>query len=121
MNQLQALLNRHLERTPGLQAVIISDYQGVPVAKATSADFVETVADGIYAVTFSSCSGQADKLGLGENSMITTITDNRQIVQFKNPKLILTLISNTECKVGLLIQAGTELKGPLAQVAAHLP
>ncbi|KND03984.1 uncharacterized protein SPPG_01432 [Spizellomyces punctatus DAOM BR117] len=111
--QLQAFLQDLLESTDHLKAVLVTDKDGVILAKATGPDLPDHVLEPAFSATFSVASDQSGKLGFGRNKMIMSTFDEDQVVQFNYSPLILTLLASSKANSGVLIAAGKDLEEPI--------
>ncbi|TPX65668.1 hypothetical protein SpCBS45565_g05039 [Spizellomyces sp. 'palustris'] len=118
-HQLQAFLQELLESTDYLKAVLVTDKDGVILAKATGPDLPDHVLEPAFSATFSVASDQSGKLGFGRNKIIMSTFDEDQVVQFNYTPLILTLLASSKANsgrsscVGVLIAAGKDLEEPI--------
>ncbi|KAJ3153247.1 Ragulator complex protein lamtor3 [Geranomyces variabilis] len=117
MAELDTLLDSVLNRTEHVKAILVTDKDGVILAKALHADSGAGILEPAFSATFSVASEQCGKLGLGANKMIVSTFDGDQIVQFNHSPLILTLLASLEADPGVLIAAGRDLAEPMRIVS----
>jgi len=74
-----------LTTTPGLHAILLTDREGIPIAKTISLGSPHGFADQLpsrpLSATFASTTDQMSRVGLGEASMIVSTFDAHNIVQ----------------------------------------
>ncbi|KAI9098089.1 Ragulator complex protein LAMTOR3 [Phlyctochytrium arcticum] len=119
-SELENLLQRALERTEHLKAVMVSDKDGVIIAKAINPELSDDILEPAFSATFSVASDQTGKLGFGKNTMIMSTFDEDQVVQFNHFPLVLTLLASLDASSGtirMLIDAGKSLAAPMNIVA----
>ncbi|KAJ3342542.1 Ragulator complex protein lamtor3 [Gonapodya sp. JEL0774] len=105
-----AALNKLLERVDGLEAVFVTDREGVVVLSAERPDLPPKIKDPPISATFTVAGDQISKLGLGNLKSVATFYDHRQILQFSFPPLILTFIAKENANTGLLMDLGQSMK-----------
>ncbi|KAK9721135.1 hypothetical protein K7432_003663 [Basidiobolus ranarum] len=107
---LQSHIEKLIKRVDGLEAVLITDRDGVIILKAAVDNLSTKLLEPILSNTFVVASDQASKLGLKKNHSIVNIFGLHQIVQFNFSPLVLSLVADSEANTGVLMDLGSELK-----------
>ncbi|ORX89187.1 ragulator complex protein LAMTOR3-like protein [Basidiobolus meristosporus CBS 931.73] len=102
---LQAHIDKLIKRVDGLEAVLITDRDGVIILQASGENASSKLLEPILSNTFVVASDQASKLGLKKNH-------NSAVQLFP---LVLSLVADAEANTGVLMDLGNELK-PLTDV-----
>eukprot|EP00003_Mantamonas_plastica_P000111 TRINITY_DN1011_c0_g1_i2.p2 TRINITY_DN1011_c0_g1~~TRINITY_DN1011_c0_g1_i2.p2 ORF type:complete len:130 (-),score=47.32 TRINITY_DN1011_c0_g1_i2:26-415(-) len=105
---VEEFLKQLLERVEDLQAVIVTDRDGVVVVQAKKTDFEEKN-ETQFATAFAMASEQASKLRMGDNKSITSCYDSRMVVHVNLDPLIVTLVTEAYGNAGLLVELGEEI------------
>ncbi|KAI8909274.1 Ragulator complex protein LAMTOR3-A [Powellomyces hirtus] len=117
MAELDALLESMLTRTEHVKAIMVTDRDGVILAKALHKDSQDGILEPAFSATFAVACEQCGKLGLGTTTSIISTFSSTQIVQFSHPPLILTLLASLDIPPGVLLAAGKDLADPMKMVA----
>eukprot|EP00029_Vermamoeba_vermiformis_P008998 TRINITY_DN4356_c0_g1_i1.p1 TRINITY_DN4356_c0_g1~~TRINITY_DN4356_c0_g1_i1.p1 ORF type:complete len:135 (-),score=30.74 TRINITY_DN4356_c0_g1_i1:15-419(-) len=112
-DDIQLFLEKVIERVQGLQAILVSDRDGVSLLTAQSGAGEELNAENTLCTVFATAADQASKCGLGKNKTLTTFFDNRLFVHINHTPLIITLLAEPDANCGVLLSLADELKGAL--------
>mmetsp|Transcript_20102 Transcript_20102/g.29886 ORF Transcript_20102/g.29886 Transcript_20102/m.29886 type:complete len:142 (+) Transcript_20102:457-882(+) len=120
---VKQLLESIIERVPSVEAVIVSDGDGVELAHASAPSVdIKDINESISLIsTFSNVSDQANKFTFGKNNTITTFFKNRTVIHVNHAPLVISFIAGTNANCGLLVGLVPDLKQallPLQQIAA---
>lgn len=116
-DDIEEYLHRLVSTVDGLEGVIISDRDGVPVAKAfISSDIPEAATRPGFLATFSMATEQASKLGLGANKSLVCLYDNFQVVHLNFMPLVVTLLAKVDANTGVLLGMSTQLLDSVKQL-----
>lgn len=117
---LDSFAARILQRVVGLQAVLISDRDGVQLVKQTKDDYKEESTDNHLATTFAVASEQASKLRMGKNLTITSFFEERVIVHVNHFPLIISMIGDSDLNVGVLLSFVSDIKKLLDPLRSNI-
>ncbi|XP_071953490.1 ragulator complex protein LAMTOR3-B-like [Antedon mediterranea] len=92
-----------METVDGLDAIVVSDGDGVPVLKVAYESTPELALRPSFLSTFGLASGQASKLGLGKNTTIISTYQNHQVIMFNKLPIVITLIARLDANCGMLL------------------
>eukprot|EP00735_Rhodelphis_limneticus_P015426 TRINITY_DN9675_c0_g1::TRINITY_DN9675_c0_g1_i1::g.10161::m.10161 TRINITY_DN9675_c0_g1::TRINITY_DN9675_c0_g1_i1::g.10161 ORF type:complete len:134 (-),score=17.96,sp/Q7T0T2/LTR3B_XENLA/38.40/6e-18,MAPKK1_Int/PF08923.5/1.4e-27 TRINITY_DN9675_c0_g1_i1:5-406(-) len=121
VTDIQTFLNKMLDRVDGLQAIVVSDRDGVVLWQAANPNLDPSISqkltDTSLAVTFGIATEQANKLQLGPNGSITTIYDNYIFVHVNLLPLVVTIVGTLQdgC-AGALLNLIPALKSALDNI-----
>ncbi|KAJ3022032.1 hypothetical protein HKX48_007187 [Thoreauomyces humboldtii] len=115
--QLDALLESVLARTPQMDAVLLTDKDGVILAHALQPTLPAATLEPAFSATFAVASDQAGRLGLGRSKVIVSTFRHAVVVQFSYTPLILTILGARDANSDVLIKAGRALERPMRVVA----
>lgn len=101
----------------GLQAVLVSDRDGVTLVKETS---IEAAPSDPLSATFAVASEQASKLKMGRNVSVTSFHKDKIIVHINDLPIIITLLADQEVNVGMLMSFTPEIKRALSPLKASI-
>jgi len=96
-------LNTLMKSVQGLQAIIISDKEGVPLFKVNTEKAPDFSMKPTFLATSTITSDQATKLGMGRCNSIYCLYDNNQVVHFNKYPLVITLIATNDANMGMLL------------------
>eukprot|EP01104_Vermistella_antarctica_P002490 TRINITY_DN1272_c0_g1_i1.p2 TRINITY_DN1272_c0_g1~~TRINITY_DN1272_c0_g1_i1.p2 ORF type:complete len:135 (+),score=21.66 TRINITY_DN1272_c0_g1_i1:624-1028(+) len=100
---IEDFLSRFLTRVPGLDAVVVSDRDGVPLVQAVAEGSSVPADIQQLAVTFAVSADQASKLNMGPNKSITSFYQDRIIVQLNHLPLVITFVGQgTTLNIGVI-------------------
>ncbi|XP_022103795.1 ragulator complex protein LAMTOR3-A-like [Acanthaster planci] len=116
VEELRKYFSRLLHMVEGLEAIIITDRDGVPVIKVTSEAVPEHALKPAFLATFAMAADQASKLGLSHNKSIICMYGAYQVVQFNELPLVISLIASSTANTGLLLCMESELQGVLQEL-----
>ncbi len=100
---IEAELKALLAKTPGLQAVTVSDRDGITLARAEAKQSPRLDTKMLSSV-FSSASEQASKLSLGTNTTITTFYEGCTVVFANYSPLVVSFVGGESLNVGLIVK-----------------
>ena len=115
-DDIEEYLRRLLVTVEGLEGIIISDRDGVPVVKALSSDVPEATSRPGFLATFSMATEQASKLGLGANKSLVCVYDNFQVVHLNFLPLVATLLARVDANTGVLLGMSGQLLESVKQL-----
>jgi len=118
---MQSYFDQLVAQTAGLRAALVTDREGVSVVRAAEASWENLGMEGSFAATFALAAEQTHRLRLGANSSITCFFDNCCLLHTSvGATLIVTLVGEEECNVGLFREALPAMRQFLAPVAEAL-
>ena len=115
-DDLEEVVRRLLPTVDGLEAILITDRDGVPVLKASTPSMPEAASRPNFLATFPISSEQASKLGLGTNQNLVCMYDNYQVVQMNYLPLVVTLLAREDANTGLLLGLRASLNSCVQQL-----
>ncbi|XP_072169995.1 ragulator complex protein LAMTOR3-like [Diadema setosum] len=118
VEQLKRYLWNLLQMVEGLEAIVITDRDGVPVIKVKSDTTPELSMKPAFLATFAMAADQASKLGLSANKSIICSYSSYQVVHFNKQPLFVSLIANAKANTGLLMDLESELESLLPELKA---
>ncbi|XP_053214033.1 ragulator complex protein LAMTOR3-like [Panonychus citri] len=101
--ELRRDLNHLISTTEGLQAILITDRDGIPIIKATTDKPPELSLKPNFLLSTAIACEQASKLGSGRCKTITCLYDSFQIIHFNHQPIMITLIASDEANTGFLL------------------
>jgi mitogen-activated protein kinase kinase 1 interacting protein 1 len=107
---LQEYLKLLIPTVDGLEAIIVTDKDGVPVAKANTTSVPPLVLKPGFLSTFASATEQAGKLGLSQNRSIICMYSGHQLIQFNHHPVVVTLLARESANTGSLLGIEQELQ-----------
>jgi len=111
---LQSFFSKLLNRVTGLQAILITDRDGVTLAKEISSSYTEDSIESPLGAAFAIATEQASKLRTGKNKTITSFYEKKVIVHINHLPLIIGLIADSEtANVGVLLAFVQDIKNAL--------
>ncbi|KAK3608232.1 hypothetical protein CHS0354_007248 [Potamilus streckersoni] len=113
---LKSYLNKLISSVEGLLAIVITDRDGVPVAKVATEQAPELALRPNFLGTFGMATDQASKLNLSQNKTITAMYKNYQVVQMNKSPLLVTLIATRSANTGLLLEMDNYLLDVLKEL-----
>ncbi|XP_041469178.1 ragulator complex protein LAMTOR3-like [Lytechinus pictus] len=120
VEQLKRYLWSLLQMVEGLEAIVITDRDGVPVIKVKSDTTPEHAMRPAFLATFAMAADQASKLGLSANKSIICTYSSHQVVHFNKQPLFVSLIATRKANTGLLMDLESELEGLLPELKAAI-
>ncbi|XP_076262908.1 late endosomal/lysosomal adaptor, MAPK and MTOR activator 3 [Rhynchophorus ferrugineus] len=102
---LQDILNK----IDGLQCILFTDRDGVPLLKVNTEKVPESVVKPSFISTFCLAIDQGSKLGLGRTSNLICIYSQHQIVQMNKLPLIITFVASENCNTGQILALEKQL------------
>ena len=115
---LQRYLRTLLQSEEGLEAIIVSDRDGVHLVEAKSERVSAGVLKPPFLGTFSIASEQASKLGLGKNRAIISYYSTHQVVQFCHFPLVVTFIAGGSANTGMIYLVEESLRDAVGDLKA---
>ncbi|KAG4098677.1 Roadblock/LC7 domain-containing protein [Neocallimastix lanati (nom. inval.)] len=115
--EIQKDFDSIISKTQGLQAIIVSDKDGVVLIQSTNPAFSLNNIDSSLSTSFAVACDQIGKIGLSKNKSITTFYKYHQIIQFNYNPLIITFIADKNANTGYLLNIGAEFEKPLNAIA----
>eukprot|EP01114_Cavostelium_apophysatum_P002051 TRINITY_DN11792_c0_g1_i1.p1 TRINITY_DN11792_c0_g1~~TRINITY_DN11792_c0_g1_i1.p1 ORF type:complete len:135 (-),score=18.03 TRINITY_DN11792_c0_g1_i1:9-413(-) len=110
IGDLQTFFDKLLHRVNGLQAISISDRDGVSLLRAQSASYAEIQGEGSLAAVFAIATEQANKLRMGKNKTITSFFEDRVVVHLNHMPLVISFIGDANLNVGALHAFSNDIK-----------
>jgi len=114
--ELKKYFHRLLKMVDGLNAIIISDRDGVPVLKVCGEGTPDLALRPKFLATFGMATEQASKLGLSANKTIVSIYDNHQVICLNKLPLIITMIASVDANTGMILSLEDEMSGTLEEL-----
>ncbi|KAM4625666.1 ragulator complex protein LAMTOR3 [Polymixia lowei] len=108
-DDLRRYLYKQLPSVEGLQAIVVTDRDGVPVIKVANEHAPEYALRPGFLSTFALATDQGSKLGLSKNKSIICYYNTYQIVQFNRLPLVISFIASSSANTGLIISLEKEL------------
>eukprot|EP01089_Gocevia_fonbrunei_P002356 TRINITY_DN12336_c0_g1_i1.p1 TRINITY_DN12336_c0_g1~~TRINITY_DN12336_c0_g1_i1.p1 ORF type:complete len:142 (-),score=35.21 TRINITY_DN12336_c0_g1_i1:33-422(-) len=108
-----------LDRIPGLQGVLVSDEDGVPLVQVYRDSSLRDIGQPL-AAAFSASTDQAGKLKMGKNKSIVTFTEGVIVVHINHLPLIITFLTETEANIGAILGISSELQKLLEPLRTSL-
>ena len=119
MEDLKKHLNSYMLPDSGLMGIMLSDKDGVPVLRVTSAQCPDTVTRSSFVASFAGTSQEVGgKLGLGNNNTLVAVYGEHQVVHHQHEAVILTLVANSSADTGHLMNLTTTLQPFLEDISA---
>jgi len=100
--------------------VLITDRDGVTLAKAVHPDYIEQSVENSLAATFAVATDQASKLRLGKNKMLLSFYKDRLIVHINHLPIVISLIADVDANAGVLLALAPELTKALAGLSSSI-
>ncbi|XP_033124549.1 ragulator complex protein LAMTOR3-A-like isoform X2 [Anneissia japonica] len=92
-----------METVDGLDAIVVSDADGVPVLKVANESTPEQALRPSFLSTFGLASNQASKLGLHNNKIILCTYQNHQVIMFNKLPVVITLIAKLDANCDVFL------------------
>jgi mitogen-activated protein kinase kinase 1 interacting protein 1 len=108
---MRKFIRQLLRRVEGVQAIVVTDRDGVPILKAATENVPELALRPIFLATFGMATEQASKMGLSKNKTIICIYSSYQVVHFNKLPLVISVIANSDANTGLVLGLEDELDG----------
>ncbi|XP_077513516.1 ragulator complex protein LAMTOR3-like isoform X3 [Amblyomma americanum] len=110
---LHTELKKHLiqliSRVPGLQAIVFTDRDGVPLIKAATDSAPEHALRPGFLATVGMAMSQGNKLGLGKCNKMVSSYSNYQVVSFNRHPVTITLVASSSANTGMILNLEEEL------------
>ncbi|ESO85831.1 hypothetical protein LOTGIDRAFT_221281 [Lottia gigantea] len=107
--ELKRSLFKFMSNVEGLDAIIVTDRDGVVMLKVAHESVPDQVTRHQFLSVFGSMSDQASKLGLGTNQRIISLYDNYQVVQINKQPLLVTMVGSSEANTGEILNLEKDL------------
>lgn len=114
---VSALLDQILGQVSGLEAIIISDRDGITIAHHHVQHF-DLAEEKTLATTFADFGEQANKMTFGATQSITTFFNDRVVVHVNDAPLLYTFVGQPDLNAGLVLAIVPELKQALSGLRA---
>ncbi|CAI9726874.1 ragulator complex protein LAMTOR3 [Octopus vulgaris] len=118
--ELKRYLMQLKNSVAGLNAIIITDRDGVPVLKVADDNAPELVMKQNFLSTFGLATEQAGKLGLSENRSVISMYTTCQIIQINHLPFLITLVASINANTGMLLNVPNEMQEILKDLDAVL-
>uniref|UniRef100_G3MMW3 Roadblock/LAMTOR2 domain-containing protein n=1 Tax=Amblyomma maculatum TaxID=34609 RepID=G3MMW3_AMBMU len=113
VNNMADELKKHLiqliSRVPGLQAIVFTDRDGVPLIKAATDSAPEHALRPGFLATVGMAMSQGNKLGLGKCNKMVSSYSNYQVVSFNRHPVTITLVASSSANTGMILNLEEEL------------
>ncbi|XP_065199055.1 ragulator complex protein LAMTOR3-B-like [Sycon ciliatum] len=119
-DDIEVALKKLISGVDGLEGIVISDRDGVPVAKVLNGDVPEAASRPGFLATFSMATEQASKLGLGANKSLICFYDNCQVVHLNFTPLVATLLARVDANTGVLLGMSAQLNESVQQLSDYI-
>ncbi|ETN66712.1 mitogen-activated protein kinase kinase 1-interacting protein 1 [Anopheles darlingi] len=107
-----------LKRVTGLNYIIITDRDGVPLMNVGSDKPDGMIMRPAFHTTFTMATEQSNKLGLGRNRNIISVYTGYQVVQMNKLPLLVTFIGTESCNIGHILALDEQIEAALDEVKA---
>ncbi|XP_062519767.1 ragulator complex protein LAMTOR3-like [Corticium candelabrum] len=114
--EVQEYFKLILPTIEGLEAIVVTDKDGIPIAKASSGSVPQLALKPAFLSTFAMASEQANKLGLSQNKSIICMYSGHQLVQFNYHPVVVSLIAQESANTGSLLAVENEIQRALAEL-----
>ncbi|KAI1291966.1 Ragulator complex protein LAMTOR3-B [Halotydeus destructor] len=101
--ELQRELHLIMENVSGLQVIVITDRDGVPLIKASKELAPELALRPTFLATGSITNDQGGKLGIGKCRGVYCEYENQQVMNFNKHPFTVTLIATSKANTGMLL------------------
>lgn len=102
-------LTELISRVQGLQAIVFTDGDGVPLIKAAADGAPQHALRPSFLAMVNMAISRGHKMGLGKCNKMTTCYSNFQLVSFNRPPVLITLIGNSTANTGMMLNLEEEL------------
>lgn len=109
MAEVQKSLQDILNKTEGLQCILFTDRDGVPLLKVKTEKFLDHVIKPSFISTFCLAIDQGSKLGLGKTTNLICSYSQHLIMQINKLPLIVTFVANENCNIGQILALEKQL------------
>jgi len=92
-----------MDNVSGLQVIVITDRDGVPLIKASKELAPELALRPTFLATGAMTSDQGGKLGIGKCRGVYCEYDNQQVITFNKNPFTVTLIATSKANTGMLL------------------
>jgi len=113
LHDLQTFFLKLLNRISDLQAIVVTDRDGVTLAKEMSSSYRNDSSESSLVATFAVATEQASKLRTGKNKTITSFYEKKVIIHINDLPLVICLIANSEVNIGVVLSFASDIKHAL--------
>jgi mitogen-activated protein kinase kinase 1 interacting protein 1 len=114
--ELQRELLFLMENINGLQAIVITDRDGVPLIKASKELAPELALRPTFLATAAMTTDQGSKLRMGKCKGIFCEYENQQVINFNRNPFTVTLIATNKANTGMLLSLQNAFDPVLAEL-----
>lgn len=108
-DELKRYLLQLMSRVQGLQAIVFTDRDGVPLIKASTEGVPEHSLRPGFLATVGMAMSQGNKLGLGKCNKMVSSYGNYQVVSFNRHPLTITLVASSSANTGMILNLEDDL------------
>ncbi|KAM7305985.1 ragulator complex protein LAMTOR3 [Ixodes scapularis] len=108
-DEMKKHLVQLMSRVQGLQAIVFTDREGVPLIKACTESAPEHALRGSFLATVGMAMSQGNKLGLGKCNKMVSSYGNYQVVSFNRHPLTITLVASSTANTGMILNLEEDL------------
>lgn len=109
LQELKKHLIQLISRIQGLQAIVFTDRDGVPLIKAAADGVPEHALKPGFLATVGMAMSQGNKLGLGKCNKMISAYGNYQVVSFNRHPVTITLVATSTANTGMILNLDEEL------------
>lgn len=109
LQELKKHLIQIISRVQGLQAIVFTDRDGVPLIKAATDGAPEHALRPGFLATVGMAMSQGNKLGLGKCNKMISSYGNYQVVSFNRHPVTITLVASSSANTGMILNLEEEL------------
>ncbi|XP_065294375.1 ragulator complex protein LAMTOR3 isoform X1 [Dermacentor albipictus] len=109
LEELKKHLIQLISRVQGLQAIVFTDRDGVPLIKAATDGAPEHALRPGFLATVGMAMSQGNKLGLGKCNKMISSYGNYQVVSFNRHPVTITLVASSSANTGMILNLEEEL------------
>jgi len=117
---LEDFLAKILQKVHGLQAVLVTDREGVELGRVTTDSAKNVTAETVLAAIFSTAAEQAGKCGLGKTNTMVSFYKNYTVVHMSYLPLVVTFYGTEDLNVGLIQSITDELRNALTSLQSSV-
>ncbi|KAL3270574.1 hypothetical protein HHI36_021111 [Cryptolaemus montrouzieri] len=115
--EIKKILQDILTKVPDLHCILITDRDGVSVAKVCTEKATESGTRFGFISTFGLAVDQGSKLGLGKTSTLICYYSQYQVIQMNKSPLVLTFIASKKCNTGLIMALENQLEPIISELS----
>ncbi|XP_077558237.1 ragulator complex protein LAMTOR3-like isoform X2 [Haemaphysalis longicornis] len=98
-----------MSRVQGLQAIVFTDRDGVPIIKAATDGAPEHALKPGFLATVGMAVSQGNKLGLGKCNKMVSAYSNYQVISFNRHPVTIILVASSGANTGMMLNLEEEL------------